>query len=250
MIHPPPPPATGTRPRLRGLIGLDWGDQTHAFALYDLASGQIESFTLPHSAENLHQGLDQLAARFGSRPVALALEGTRGTLFPALLDRPWLHVFAVHPATSSRYRAAFTPSGAKDDQPDARLLLELPQRHRDKLTPLSLADGSYWVYRYDALGQVLSGRRYWADGSAVAGHQFDSRFDDIGNRDTTGGRASAASDYTANRRNQYTSRTVPPYVDVLGLANPTTNVTVNGNIAMRKGEYFHYALNVPNATAQ
>ena len=95
-----------------------------------------------------------------------------------------------------------------------------------------------------------SGRKHRSDNSQVAGQQFDYRFDDLGNRDTTGGRASAVSDYTANRRNQYSTRTVPAYVDVLGLANPTTNVTVNGNIATRKGEYFHYALNVPNATAQ
>ncbi len=77
-----------------------------------------------------------------------------------------------------------------------------------------------------------------------------SALDDIGNRDTTGGRASAVSDYTANRLNQYTTRTVPAYVDVLGVANPTTNVTVNGNVAGRQGEYFHHALSVPNTTAQ
>jgi len=137
-----PPAQPDPAPAYVAFIGLDWGDKTHALALHDPASGQTESSTLNHSAENLHQWLDQLQARFGSRPVALALEGTRGAIFPALLDRPWLHVFAVHPATSSRYRAAFTPSGAKDDQPDARVLLELLQRHRDKLTPLSLADAA------------------------------------------------------------------------------------------------------------
>ncbi|MGH9593382.1 MAG: IS110 family transposase, partial [Bryobacteraceae bacterium] len=124
------------------MIGLDWGDATHALALHDPAASQTEASTLTHSAENLHQWLDQLAARFAGRPVALAIEGTRGAIFPVLLERPWLHVFAVHPATSARYRTAFTPSGAKDDQPDAQVLLELLQRHRDKLTPLSLADAA------------------------------------------------------------------------------------------------------------
>ena len=117
-------------------------------------------------------------------------------------------------------------------------------------TRATLGDGTYWVYQYDALGQVVAGRRYWADGTEVAGQQFEYRFDDIGNRDTTGGRASAVSDYTANRLNQYNTRTVPPSVDVQGLANPTANVTVNGNVATRQGEYFHHALSVPNATAQ
>jgi hypothetical protein len=36
--------------------------------------------------------------------------------------------------------------------------------------------------RYDSLGQVTSGKRAWADGSRVAGQQFDYSFDDIGNR--------------------------------------------------------------------
>jgi len=34
------------------------------------------------------------------------------------------------------------------------------------------ADGSYWRYEYDALGQVVSGKRYWQDGTPVAGQQF------------------------------------------------------------------------------
>ncbi|MCZ7640939.1 MAG: hypothetical protein M5U12_35735 [Verrucomicrobia bacterium] len=54
-------------------------------------------------------------------------------------------------------------------------------------TRATLGDGTYWVYQYDALGQVVAGRRYWADGTEVAGQQFEYRFDDIGNRDTTGG---------------------------------------------------------------
>lgn len=129
-------------PDFVAFIGLDWGDRSHALALFDPATTQTESDTLTHSAENLHQWLDQLEQRFGARPVALAIEGTRGAIFPVLLERPWLHVFAVHPATSARYRSAFTPSGAKDDLPDAQVLLELLQKHRDKLTPLELSDGA------------------------------------------------------------------------------------------------------------
>ena len=133
---------TDPAPVFVACIGLDWGDKSHALALHDPATPQTESATLTHSAENLHHWLDQLEARFGGRPVALAIEGTRGAIFPVLLERSWLHVFAVHPATSARYRSAFTPSGAKDDLPDAQVLLELLQRHRDKLTPLSLADAA------------------------------------------------------------------------------------------------------------
>ena len=46
-------------------------------------------------------------------------------------------------------------------------------------------DGSFWVYQYDALGQVISGKKYWSDWTPVPGQQFEYLFDDIGNRTTT-----------------------------------------------------------------
>ena len=30
-------------------------------------------------------------------------------------------------------------------------------------------DGSFWLYEYDSLGQVKNGKKYWADGTPVAG---------------------------------------------------------------------------------
>jgi len=47
---------------------------------------------------------------------------------------------------------------------------------------LANADGTYWQFQYDPLGQVTSGIKYWSDGSVVAGQQFGYGFDDIGNR--------------------------------------------------------------------
>ena len=115
------------------------------------------------------------------------------------------------------------------------------------------SDGSYWVYQYDSLGQVTSGRRYWRDGTAVAGQQFDYEFDDIGNRETTGqgGTADGANlrsaIYGPNGCNQYTNRTVPSAVDIVGLASAFGSVTVNGTAAYRRGEYFWNQLSVSNA---
>jgi YD repeat-containing protein len=81
------------------------------------------------------------------------------------------------------------------------------------------ADSSYWDYEYDSLGQVISGRKYWANGASVAGQQHEYVFDDIGNRKTAkmGGNQSGAnlrtSTYGANLLNQHTNRTVPAAVD-------------------------------------
>lgn len=120
-------------------IGLDWGHRSHAFALQD-ASGHQEEGLVEHSAESLHHWLGQLAERFGSRPVALAIEATRGAVIHALVQYPWLTIYPIHPATSARYRHAFTPSGAKDDLPDARTLRELVRVHADRLRPLETQD--------------------------------------------------------------------------------------------------------------
>ena len=43
----------------------------------------------------------------------------------------------VHPLTLARYRAAFIPSGATDDPPDAALQVAFLLTHRGQLTPLS-----------------------------------------------------------------------------------------------------------------
>ena|GEM_PF-791866 len=142
-----------------------------------------------------------------------------------------------------------TPSGA------SALAFAYQYNPADQRIRASVEDGSAWVYEYDALGQVMSGQRIWADGSPVAGQQFEYAFDDIGNRESTEGRASAVSSYTNNLLNQITSRSVAARVDVLGIANPTTNVMVRmvggpTNIAARKGEYFHHALALTNIQAQ
>jgi RHS repeat-associated protein len=119
-------------------------------------------------------------------------------------------------------------------------------------TSVTNEDGCFWVYGYDALGQVISGRKYWLDGTPVAGQQFDYTFDDIGNRVSTlaGGDQWGANlryaSYTANSLNQYTSRTVPGAIDIIGSATTTATVTVNNFPSYRKGDYYRVSLPVAN----
>lgn len=120
-------------------IDLDWGHHTHAFALQD-QSGHTESAILQHSPEALQQWFQTLGSRYGGRPVYLAIEASRGAVINSLLQFPWLIIYPVNPVTSARYRTAFTPSGAKDDLPDAQVLLELVRDHADKLRPLEAQD--------------------------------------------------------------------------------------------------------------
>ena len=122
-------------------------------------------------------------------------------------------------------------------------------------TSVTNVDGSYFVYQYDTLGQVTSGIKYWNDGSVVAGQQFGYGFDTIGNRITTsaGGDQWGANlryaSYTANNLNQYTSRTVPGAVDVIGSATNTATVTVNDLAAYRKTNYYRAQLPLTNTSS-
>lgn len=124
-------------------VGLDWGDQKHALAwTTDIVKTAPQTGTLVNSPEVLHAWLQDLGQRFAGRPVALAVETSRGPLIHLFAAYPWLTVYPIHPATSARYRAAFKPSGAKDDLPDALLLLELVRDLRHKLRPLQMPDAA------------------------------------------------------------------------------------------------------------
>ena len=137
--NPTPTPAADLAPPPVAWIGLDWGHREHAFVLQERA-GPAQEGTLPHSAEALHAWLRGLEQRFGGRPVALALEASRGAVIHARVQYPWLTLYPINPVTSARYRRAFTPSGASDDLPDARVLLELARDHTAKLRPLETQD--------------------------------------------------------------------------------------------------------------
>jgi len=128
-------------------------------------------------------------------------------------------------------------------------------------TSVTNLDGSRWVYTNDSMGQVTSGKKYWSDGTPVAGQQFTYGFDDIGNRQTTGvggdanGQNLRSASYSANLLNQYTSRTVPGYVNVTGTATNTATVTLWSTNSLtpytptsRKDEYFRGEMPVNNST--
>ena len=120
-------------------IGFDWGHHSHAFAIQD-QSGQRQCGTIPATSEALHNWVGQLQNRFGSRPVALAIETNRSGAISALQDFYWLTIYTVNPSSSASFRKTFKPSGASDDIPDAQILLQLLLSHQDKLRPLIQQD--------------------------------------------------------------------------------------------------------------
>src|ERR1700676_3604112 len=119
------------------LVGLDWADQKHAWALHSFNTSEVEGGELDHTPEAVEGWAAELARRFDGRSIAVALEQSRGALLFMLTKYAHLVLFPVHPTTLAKYRQSFRPSGAKSDPSDAGLLVDLLVRHREKLRRLN-----------------------------------------------------------------------------------------------------------------
>ena len=116
-------------------IGLDWGSEKHSIAIKADGSSEIERYGLKQTPEDLHDWVIKLRDKFGGRPVAVAIEQTKGAVIHALLGYDFLHIFRINPKSLADYRKAFSAGGAKDDPTDAEYLLEWVALHRDRIKP-------------------------------------------------------------------------------------------------------------------
>jgi transposase len=118
------------------VIGIDWADKKHDVCLHVPGSEGFEQSVLEHRVAAIETWALGLRERFGGAPIAVCVELAQGPIVSALLEYDFFVLFPINPATLARYRRAFTPSRAKDDPTDARIAVELFQRHRDKLSAL------------------------------------------------------------------------------------------------------------------
>src|SRR5437764_5020747 len=68
-------------------MGIDWADQTHAWALELATHCGVEHGDLAHTPEALEAWAAELAHRFGGQPIAVAIEQSRGALLFMLTIR-------------------------------------------------------------------------------------------------------------------------------------------------------------------
>ena len=129
-------PSLSPEPDFAAFVAIDWADRKHTFALEEAATGHREGGEIEHTPEAIQTWVMSLIERFGGGRIALCLEQSRGALVAMLVQYECFVLYPVNPVTAARLRQAFFPSGAKDDQPDAELLLDLLTRHRDRLRPL------------------------------------------------------------------------------------------------------------------
>jgi transposase len=123
-------------PPYAAFIAIDWADQTHAYSLRVAGEHKKETGTLKQEPEVIGAWVAKLRERFQGRPIALAVEQSRGALIHALLSYDFMTLYPLHPTTVAKFREAFKFSGAKSDPLDTDQILEILTKHLELLKPL------------------------------------------------------------------------------------------------------------------
>jgi transposase len=123
-------------PDYAAFIAIDWADQKHAWSLQVAGQTKRETGILEQKPEVIGPWVAQLRERFGGRPVAMAVEQSRGALIHALLSYDFIVIYPLHPLTVAKFRQAFKASGAKNDPLDTDQILQILTKHLELLKPL------------------------------------------------------------------------------------------------------------------
>lgn len=129
-------PASSAEPIFAGFAAIDWASKEHVVASVPATGGRIEIGKLKNTPEAIELWTATIRQRFPDGPTAIAIEQKRGAVIYMLSKYDHLVLYPVPPTMSASYRRAFFPSGAKDDNGDTLLLLDLLRQHRDRLLPL------------------------------------------------------------------------------------------------------------------
>lgn len=114
-------------------IGIDWSDRKHDIYLYDCITGKAEEYVIGAQPDAIAAWVEGLRKRYENASLAICLEQKRGPLIYALCQYENLVLYPINPRAVANYRKAFQPSRAKSDPIDARILVELLQKHQDKI---------------------------------------------------------------------------------------------------------------------
>lgn len=117
-------------------LAIDWADQQHEFSLQVAGETKKQTGLLEQKPEVIGPWVAKLRERFAGRPIAVALEQSRGALIHALLSYDFLVIYPLHPAMVAKFRQAFKSSGAKSDPLDTDDILEILTKHLQRLKPL------------------------------------------------------------------------------------------------------------------
>ncbi len=114
------------------LVGVDWGDQKHAYTI-ESRDGTRRSGTLGSSAEEVHDWMREIRERYPAGTIVVALEQGCSSLIYALAQYEYIAIVPINPRASKSYRDSLRLSGASDDPSDAALICEFAVKHLSAL---------------------------------------------------------------------------------------------------------------------
>ncbi len=112
-------------PKPAFFAGVDWGSQLHQACLLDAQGAVLAERQFEHSGTGLSRLAEWILERseHNAAQVRVAIEIPHGPIVDSLLDRGFA-VHSINPKQLDRFRDRFSPSGAKDDRRDARVLAD------------------------------------------------------------------------------------------------------------------------------
>lgn len=178
------------------VVGVDWSDQEHAYALRT-ADGGEERGKFSSRPEAVHDWVAALRKHYPDGKIVIALEQSRGALMYALSMYAFIDLVPINPRAAKSYRDSLHLSGAKDDPVDAALIRDFVCYHRGQLRvwqaddPITrklrlLVEGRrQLVDQGTAIGQILNDAlkqyfpqilEWFDDGGSALGRAFVGRW--------------------------------------------------------------------------
>lgn len=127
--------------RYEYLVGIDWATRSHQLCVGSVSGEVIQESELEHEAEAIASFVDGLLERVAGNgeQIAVGIEVPRGGLVEMLLERG-LHVYALNPKQTDRFRDRHSMSGAKDDRRDAFVIFDALRTDLEKFRRVDLDD--------------------------------------------------------------------------------------------------------------
>lgn len=113
-------------------VGIDWASTKHDICVVEASGKPGTREAIEHSTESIENWVSQLLAKADGRPIAIALEQTKGALIFSLMHRENVYLFPINPQQLASYRKSFSNVNAKDDAWEALLIARfLFERRRE-----------------------------------------------------------------------------------------------------------------------
>lgn len=108
---------------IQAFVGIDWGTESHSVCALAPCGEIIWQSQVSHDADSLDQlcGFLLDLGEGNPRSVHVGLEVPHGVVVETLLDFGFT-TYSINPKQADRFRDRFSPSGAKDDSLDARVI--------------------------------------------------------------------------------------------------------------------------------